>query len=356
MKNISIPEPCHENWADFTPTQKGAFCGSCQIDVIDFSTKTPNEVKSILLENSGKHLCGRFKKSQLLELNDDFGAWQNQSVKSFQSKFLYACLIVFGMTLFTGCSLNNQHIMGDVVALFENAEKDTNAAELSLLNPHNETDTLKKPEISGHRMGKMKYVPEKEVEKIECTPPDSLNENELHVKGEIMLPEPIEIMILGNIAYPETLEKDTIIEVEREEQLDTLFNDEMIDGGLRIDPEFFQYIEDTTTFKTPENELEIPIETNSQIIEEYRPAFTARLYPNPHREVATFEIDVVTEDVFNIYLYAINGKKVNTIFDGKLEQGTIEFKIDLSAYQAGTYLIVINSSKQKESLRIEKIE
>ena len=353
MSKITIPEPCHENWADFTPTQQGAFCGSCQIDVIDFSNKTPNEVKTILHENSGKHMCGRFKKSQLVDLNDDFGAWQNQSVKSFQSKFLYACLIVFGMTLFTGCASNNQHIMGDVVALFENAEKDNSAAELSLLNPHLETDTIKKPKITTHRMGKMKYVPENTETKVACTPPDSLVEEvEIFTMGEFIAPEVIEPMILGNIAYPITPETDTTNEVE----LEVLYDDQMIDGGLRIDPEFYQYIEDTTTIKTPENELEIPIETNNQIIEEYTPDFTARLYPNPLREVSTFEIQVNTADIFNIYLYAIDGKKVNTIYNGKLEEGTIEFKIDLSAYQAGTYLVVINSSKQKESLRIEKVE
>ena len=117
MPSISIPEPCHENWADFTPTEKGAFCGSCQIDVVDFSNKTPEEVKTILKQNAGKHMCGRFRKSQLNELNSEFAAWENQTPKSFQSKFLYACLIVFGMSLFTSCNVSEQNFLSQIMLM-----------------------------------------------------------------------------------------------------------------------------------------------------------------------------------------------------------------------------------------------
>ncbi|WP_298793126.1 carboxypeptidase-like regulatory domain-containing protein [uncultured Allomuricauda sp.] len=62
-KILTIPEPCSENWSAMTPTQKGAFCKSCQKEVIDF-TKTSNVVLSQKLSNGNK-LCGRFKSTQL---------------------------------------------------------------------------------------------------------------------------------------------------------------------------------------------------------------------------------------------------------------------------------------------------
>jgi hypothetical protein len=34
---ISINEPCHEDWATMTETQKGAFCQKCALEVIDFT-------------------------------------------------------------------------------------------------------------------------------------------------------------------------------------------------------------------------------------------------------------------------------------------------------------------------------
>ncbi|MBN4072576.1 hypothetical protein JYT74_00920 [Crocinitomix catalasitica] len=47
MKKVSIPDPCHEDWDKMTPTEKGTFCGKCQIDVIDFTTKSSHEVKTM---------------------------------------------------------------------------------------------------------------------------------------------------------------------------------------------------------------------------------------------------------------------------------------------------------------------
>ena len=103
MTKVSIPSPCNEGWNNMTPTIKGAFCSSCKIDVIDFTNKTNREIQEILLENRGKKLCGHIKTTQLAKLNQHYADWENQSVKVFQSKFLWACLIVFGVFLFTGC-------------------------------------------------------------------------------------------------------------------------------------------------------------------------------------------------------------------------------------------------------------
>ncbi|MEZ0130662.1 carboxypeptidase-like regulatory domain-containing protein [Flavobacterium sp. LBUM151] len=60
---ISIPEPCHENWLEMSPTEKGKFCSNCQKNVVDFTKASDRE---ILLEyNKNENLCGRFRTSQL---------------------------------------------------------------------------------------------------------------------------------------------------------------------------------------------------------------------------------------------------------------------------------------------------
>jgi hypothetical protein len=326
MKNIHIPEPCHENWADFTPTEKGGFCQSCSIDVIDFSNKTPDEVKQILKANAGKHMCGRFKKSQLEELNDSFYAWENQSAKSFQSKFLYACLIAFGMTLFTSCNLNEQHVLGEIAVEWndESAQSQLNPLTPANMN-ESEKDSTKKP--NRHVKGKIKYVADEEDLPLNCTEPDSNDLEELH--------------LLGEVAY--TPDEDT------------LFDDIMVDGEIRWTPEFEEFVEDTVVESTEIPDPQIVPEVENILVITNPIIFDSHLYPNPTNDISRVVLDVKTEEIFNILLYAIDGKKVKTIHDGILSTGRQEFIIDLTSYEAGTYLIMINSHQQKASLKVEKL-
>ncbi len=62
---ISIPEPCHENWYAMTPTQQGRFCNACTKEVIDFSMMTDTEVLNYFTSITHEKVCGRALPSQL---------------------------------------------------------------------------------------------------------------------------------------------------------------------------------------------------------------------------------------------------------------------------------------------------
>jgi len=54
MAQLTIPTPCTEDWNQMTPSAKGAFCQKCQVDVMDFTEKTNEEIKNFFQRNKGK--------------------------------------------------------------------------------------------------------------------------------------------------------------------------------------------------------------------------------------------------------------------------------------------------------------
>ncbi|MBL0057183.1 MAG: hypothetical protein IPP31_13585 [Chitinophagaceae bacterium] len=62
---LSIPEPCHENWQQMTPTEQGRFCNACSKEVIDFSTMTDQQVLNYFSRITNEKVCGRVLDSQM---------------------------------------------------------------------------------------------------------------------------------------------------------------------------------------------------------------------------------------------------------------------------------------------------
>lgn len=60
---IRIPEPCHEDWVQMTPTQKGKNCSICEKEVIDFTAHTKEQLYKRVA--GGSNMCGRFRNDQL---------------------------------------------------------------------------------------------------------------------------------------------------------------------------------------------------------------------------------------------------------------------------------------------------
>ena len=98
---ITIPKPCHENWNAMTPKDKGKFCNSCSKTVVDFTKKSPSEIKEYLIEHKSERVCGHFYKKQLDSIVIEIPQITFHQQLSFQKIFVLALFFVMGTTLFS---------------------------------------------------------------------------------------------------------------------------------------------------------------------------------------------------------------------------------------------------------------
>lgn len=100
--SFGVKKPCSENWANMTPTDKGAYCSACALEVRDFSQLPLDEVVEVLKSEMGKRVCGRLSVSQERNLRNTRIQVPNRSAHMRQIS-LFAFIAVFGITLFS-CS------------------------------------------------------------------------------------------------------------------------------------------------------------------------------------------------------------------------------------------------------------
>ncbi|WP_299271850.1 energy transducer TonB [uncultured Psychroserpens sp.] len=103
---ISIPKPCHENWSEMTPNEKGRFCQSCSKTVVDFTKMNTNEVQEFIHEHKHHRICGHIRQNQLDAVNLQISETVFEQTMSFHKLFLLALLLAMGTSLFS-CSDDN---------------------------------------------------------------------------------------------------------------------------------------------------------------------------------------------------------------------------------------------------------
>jgi hypothetical protein len=123
---IDIPNPCHEDWNTMTPTEKGAFCGVCKKEVVDFSGKKISAIKNYFSEKkSDEKTCARIENSQLVQLGFD-GFFARFRLWNLVRRTAVILFFSFGATLFSvGLSSCNNTTEGEVERVGKVAVQDT---------------------------------------------------------------------------------------------------------------------------------------------------------------------------------------------------------------------------------------
>ncbi|MDG1333525.1 MAG: T9SS type A sorting domain-containing protein [Crocinitomicaceae bacterium] len=308
MKNIDIPEPCSENWNEMSPTEKGAFCQKCAIDVYDFTNKSGDEIRDILTLNIGGRVCGRIEPKQLEELNDDFHAWKMNNKQSFNRAWVFTLLVVFGMTLFS-CE-------EDEVPVVQKIQK-TAQAFLS------EVPELTERANAAINVGESNFDEQ------------AVTTGQLHVAtDQLVLPEPeiFEELILGEMEMVEE-HREPIYEEAIRGQVKSVRH--ML-GGMSWSTE---YIESLPLSNEPVGEVKM----------------SGLVYPNPAKNQTTLKVTMPSKADAEIQLFSMNGQHLRSIHSGRMEEGESEFPIDLIDLDTGMYLVVVQSGKMKETIKFSKI-
>jgi hypothetical protein len=113
---VSIPQPCHEDWSQMSPEGKGRFCGSCSKVVIDFTKMDNEEILLYLKETAGTKVCGRFNSFQV---NTGVPSTEKNSIP-YKRHFLspvqkIAAMIVAAFTLLLSSCRPNTTTIGETM-------------------------------------------------------------------------------------------------------------------------------------------------------------------------------------------------------------------------------------------------
>lgn len=172
MENYGIQNPCHENWLEMTPNEQGAFCGSCQKNVADWSSFSTSQVLEQMKSSSSSSTCVRMEVNQYQSVVNLINRYQQSKATQMKTAGFLTVFLVFGMSLFASASPGSQHAIqqvhkqlssamvsetldsgpGDTTAVAprgNRAELDTNFAEVNL--PQIEIRGMRRTETVDHR-------------------------------------------------------------------------------------------------------------------------------------------------------------------------------------------------------------
>lgn len=301
--SITIPEPCHENWENMLPDEKGRFCLSCSKSVHDFTGKTDLEIHRILMTHKGQKVCGRFSKSQLNRpLNIRINLADLPKNISTTRSFAIAVFLVFG-SLLISCTDSFGQKMGEVEVVRPNKT-----------NTNTQTPATQKKTL----------------------PPDSLRINEEPIKGDVKW----EVPVMGKMEYvePDSLEKipDS---TEVVPHIDPPYM-----GGVRyvVDP--------TEILKDSSVVLNEPDITTIPLVEDENDFL---IYPNPGRGEFRFTYSLKRPADIRLEIYNEKGQIVKLLVDVKQQYaGQYTIPASLEDLSPGVYFAILHEDGKRITKKI----
>jgi len=223
---VYIPKPCHEDWNRMTPNDRGAHCAVCCKTVVDFSQKSPEEIRDYMVAKQnvqgGEKVCGRFRADQVRAEEPPQRAPMDRSIPRKLRVFAYALVSFFGFLFVRIDSAHAQgQVMGKMKASYNEPEKITEDSDNNVMQMTKGDVEYVAPETNFHpivgdtiTIGTFnKAVKDEIIQKIEMGnvsfPLTALPQNvvvQTEIKGNIVMPKICKLPLVENdLAMTETI-------------------------------------------------------------------------------------------------------------------------------------------------------
>lgn len=322
---ITIQEPCSEDWSNMSATQQGAFCQQCAKEVIDFTGKSSLEIKQTLaLKVASKtSICGRIENRQLKEVNQEFIEWRSVQ-EEVNAVWMISLIAVFGLTLFS-CSNTLSKEMVNQVQLV--------TTELS------ENDSLINAELSAEKQ------PSSDTNKLESVTNVVFPWNE----------RPIVYMGAVSIIEPHIITTVSICEF--------VLGDIVLSGSIyvpeNLHEELFEKYANPFAHSLPQSQ-----ETGDYSVSPLTSGlhnsitgvlgdgkdFQVELAPNPVDATSKLFVEIYKECEISILIKESHSKKQVFLAKGSVLIGEYALRLNFDELITGNYVLFVSSENQDERI------
>ncbi|MBK9352705.1 MAG: hypothetical protein IPN09_01640 [Bacteroidetes bacterium] len=150
---IQIPTPCHENWDEMIPNEKGNFCKVCNKTVIDFTNMSEQELIAYFENKKPGATCGRLRADQLTKEEVIPTNWVN-SFHVFVDKkinfqpFKRVAFLFLGIAVFFVSCIKKREIMGKIRAVLAKPNGKNDSGKIITIDNKSSNLKMGKPAIN----------------------------------------------------------------------------------------------------------------------------------------------------------------------------------------------------------------
>lgn len=201
---LHVPTPCHEDWRNMLPTEKGRHCAACQKTVVDFTGMSDAEIIRYITR-AGSNVCGRLLPDQINRPLVSLSPVQRNGGKGWQ-------LLLAGLMLTAEGNWPHHPAAAGVVSsqIAPPKEDSTDGILMGVVVPQLELDTVKVVEVEspGVLMGDISFQVGDTMPRVEAPPEDTmaLQKKNISCKPE----DSLENVIMGGITVKQSTLVDTI--------------------------------------------------------------------------------------------------------------------------------------------------